>query len=154
MSYYVIKNWDINRIRKLAPRMDAPVRMLNYNDIPCSVYGEPLVFESGKYRGMFGTSKLKRINEDISSKIMYNISHPDNIKKPGYQRNRFIVAVRDEHSNIDPIVEVTNNGRCFLRCSQWARVLNAKHIEGKYVLTPSKEEYDKLLEKLSDRLVV
>lgn len=125
-----------------------------YNNIPCSVHGEPLVFESGKYSGKFGTSKLKRINEDISSKIMYNISHPDNIKKTGHQRNRFIVAVRDEYGNIDPIVEVTNNGRCFLRCSQWARVLNAQHIEGKYVLTPSIEEYNKLLEKLSDRLEV
>ena len=153
MSYYVIKNWDINRIRKLA-HMDVPVRILNYNDIPCSVHGEPLIFEGGNYSGMFGTSKLKYANEDISSKIMYNIIHPDNIKEPGYQRNRFIVAVRDENGNIDPIVEVTNNGRCFLRCSQWARVLNAKHIEGKYVLTPSKEEYDNLLEILSDRLEV
>lgn len=154
MKRYVVKNWDINRILKLAPVVDAPEKILKYDGVPCSVHGEPLNFENGVYRGMFGSSKLKRVNENISAKIMYNIIHPNNIKKSGYQGNRYIVAVIDESGSIDPIMEVTNNGRCFLRCSQWARVLNAKHIEGEYELTPSLEEYNSLLEKLSERLEV
>ncbi|MER2121029.1 MAG: hypothetical protein ABS935_12230 [Solibacillus sp.] len=43
MKRYVVENWDINRILKLAP-VDAPVKILKYGGVPCSVHGEPLNF--------------------------------------------------------------------------------------------------------------
>ncbi|WP_102345904.1 hypothetical protein [Bacillus sp. Marseille-P3661] len=153
-KYYVIDNWDLNRIIKLAPSMDAPVRIVDYKGIPCSVHGEPLELVDGEYKGLFGTKMKKQVNKTISSSHIYKVTHPQNIAECGHRLNRFIVAAVDANQNIDPIIEVTNNGRCNLRCSQWATMLKAKHHEDAFVLTPSIEEYNNLLKILSHRLVL
>lgn len=154
MNYYTVGKWDLNKILNYASTRGTDERILDFNGIPCSVHGEPLENINGNYKGLFGTNNKSKVNEDVTTKIMYKINHPHNIKKQGYRGNRYIVAVMDKGGNLEPIVEVSNNGRCNLRCSQWARILNAKHIEDHYVLNPSLQEYNSLLEKLGERIII
>jgi hypothetical protein len=42
-TYPLINGWDLSRILELAPAMDAPIRVLDFQGIPCSVYGSPLL---------------------------------------------------------------------------------------------------------------
>jgi hypothetical protein len=79
-KYYIVDDWDLNRLIKLAPKMDAPVRILDYNGVPCSVHGEPLEVINGEYRGLFGKDNKKTVNEHVTDKIIYKINHPQNIK--------------------------------------------------------------------------
>jgi hypothetical protein len=144
-----------SRIFELAPVMDAPIRVLDFQGIPCSVYGSPLVHSGHSMYGYEEPDRKYRVAEHEAFRSkgrLVKINHQRNVKGEKHG-NRYLIALENE-GTLEPIMEVTNGGRCVLRCKQWAKVLKFAYHPDPDELTHSENEYTLLILKLKERLIV
>lgn len=156
-SYPIIHGWDIGRIQGLASKMDDPVRVIDFKGIPCAIHGAPLKkSKNGGYEDLLKAIYSKKINLNLKDTKgrMIVVNHEGNQRVKGYKGNRFLVMHETIQGELDPVTEVTNRGRCILRCKQWAEVLECSFIENEDERVLKTEEYNQFLKILFHRQVV
>lgn len=152
-NYPIIEGWDINRILSLAPYMNAPVHILNFEGIPCSVHGSPLILKEGKYMEVDKNYNKKQHEIFRSKGRVVKIVYKNNNMEPGKVGNRYMIA-GEKSGILHPIIEVTNHGRSILRCKQWAKILQYAFDEKTDLIVLDTLEYNKLLKELNNNLII
>lgn len=129
--------------------VDAPIPVVQFKGLIIGMYGdilEPLdepTEEGFEYQSI----KLERFNSRAHEAFRDNKGYTELLYTQ--TGSTYLVAVNNkETGKVEPVIEVTNRGRGFLRCKQIANILLLAHNQKKDYRIVSDEEYNKLISQI------
>lgn len=129
--------------------VDAPIPAVQFKDLIIGMYGDILesLDEPTEEGFEYQKIQLERFNSRAHEAFRDEKGYTELIYTQ--TGSTYLVAVNNkETGKVEPVIEVTNRGRGFLRCRQVANILLLAHNEKKDYRIVSDEEYDELISQI------